>query len=61
MKEENMKVANENTNYIRGDIAGVMEKLSHMDKKIDRLTQSEERSTEGQKGSPVNPAEIALG
>ena len=56
-----MKVANEYTNYIRGDIAGVMEKLSHMDKKIDRLTQSEERSTEGQKGSPVNPAEIALG
>ena len=53
IKEENTKVAKENKNHIRGEIADVMTKLSHIEKKIDRLTQSKERSTEGQKSSPV--------
>lgn len=53
VKEENTKAAKENKNHIRGEIADVMTKLNHIEKKIDRLTQSKERSTEGQKSSPV--------
>ena len=53
IKEENTKVAKENKNHIRGEIADVMTKLSHIEKKIDRLTESKERSTEGQKSIPV--------
>ena len=39
IKEENTKVAKENKNHIRGEIADVMTKLSRIEKKIDRLIQ----------------------
>ena len=53
IKEENKKVAKENANHISGEIADVMTKLSHIEKKIDRLIQSKQRPTEGQKSSSV--------
>ena len=61
IKEENRKVSKENTNYIRDDIAGVAAQVSHLRKELRICKQSEERSTHGQKTSPGNPGETALG
>ena len=61
IKEEIMKGGKENANYVRGDIAGVIAKLNNMDKKIDRLEQSKEGSTRGQKSNLVNLGEKTVG
>ena len=60
IKEEIMKAGKENANYL-GDIAGVIAKLNNMDKKIDRLEQSKEGSTRGQKSNLVNLGEKTVG
>lgn len=61
IKEENMKVAKENVNHLRGDITYVMEQLSLLNKKFDKSTQPEERSTQNQKSNPVDFGETTLG
>ena len=52
-----MKVAEENVNHLR---ACVMEQFSLLNKKFDKLTQPEERSTQDQKSNPVDFGETTL-
>lgn len=61
IKEEVMKGGKENANYFRGDIAGAIAKPNNIDKKIDRLEQSKEGSTRGQKSNLVNLGEKTVG
>lgn len=62
-KEVNQKIEEntEVTKHIRCDIADIKTQLGHVNEKLDRQSQSEERATQTQKRSPVNPGKIALG